>query len=226
MATPFIGQTFKFTQPDGSKHRAARLGRPALRRVRDARRLHRDAEPGDRLLGGGAAVARRQYAASPRRARRSARRRGAGVPRGLRIRREAALARGRESALRVAGRRCDQRRQERRQQMRTLRAMAAAGGPLLAPPQRQTVGDFVGLCLLVDFSDVPGTIAARRGRALLQPGRLQRLRQQRLGARLLPRQLDRPLPLHQHRRAVLPGAASEVVLHQRADPAAAARASS
>ena len=42
--------------------------------------------------------------------------------------------------------------------MRAIRAVAAAGGPLLAPPQRQTVGDFTGLCLLIDFSDAPATI--------------------------------------------------------------------
>jgi M6 family metalloprotease-like protein len=29
---------------------------------------------------------------------------------------------------------------------------------MLAPPQRQTVGDFTGLCLLIDFSDAPATI--------------------------------------------------------------------
>jgi M6 family metalloprotease-like protein len=80
------------------------------------------------------------------------------VPPGLRVRRESALAAGRNSALMVQGRRCEQRRQERRAELRALRAMAAAGGPLLAPPQRQTVGDFVGLCLLIDFSDAPGTI--------------------------------------------------------------------
>ena len=85
--------------------------------------------------------------------------RGAGVPRGLRVRREAALARGRESALRTAGRRCDSAGKKRRQQLRAMRAWAAAGGPLLAPPQRQTVGDFVGLCLLIDFSDAPATIS-------------------------------------------------------------------
>ena len=30
---------------------------------------------------------------------------------------------------------------------------------MLAPPQRQTVGTFVGLCLLIDFSDAPATIS-------------------------------------------------------------------
>ena len=29
----------------------------------------------------------------------------------------------------------------------------------MAPPQRETVGDFVGLCLLIEFSDEPGTIS-------------------------------------------------------------------
>jgi M6 family metalloprotease-like protein len=32
------------------------------------------------------------------------------------------------------------------------------GGPMLAPPKRKTVGSYTGLCLLVQFPDVPGTI--------------------------------------------------------------------
>jgi M6 family metalloprotease-like protein len=62
------------------------------------------------------------------------------------------------SPLQPGTRRWEQRREEKRQQLRAMRAMAAAGGPLLAPPQRQTVGDFIGLCLLIDFSDAPATI--------------------------------------------------------------------
>ena len=108
--------------------------------------------------------------------------RAAGVPRGLRVRREAAHgARPRVGAARVAAAAASSAARSGAQQMRTMRAMAAAGGPLLAPPQRQTVGDFVGLCLLIDFSDAPGDDRARRGRALLQPAGLHRLRQQRLG---------------------------------------------
>ena len=64
----------------------------------------------------------------------------------------------REPASSPLARRCEQRRAERQQEMRTLRALGAAGGPLLAPPQRQTVGDFVGLCLLIDFVDEPASI--------------------------------------------------------------------
>ena len=64
----------------------------------------------------------------------------------------------RETGSSPLARRCEQRRAERQLEMRTLRAVGAAGGPLLAPPQRQTVGDFVGLCLLIDFVDEPATI--------------------------------------------------------------------
>jgi len=79
----------------------------------------------------------------------------AGVQPGLRIHREAARSRGFEGALRLGGRRCNQRREQRRNMAHAARAM---GGPMFAPPQRATVGDFMGLCLLIDFSDEPGTI--------------------------------------------------------------------
>ena len=45
------------------------------------------------------------------------------------------------------------------QQRRAERQLARASDILLAPPQRQTVGTFVGLCLLIDFSDEWATIA-------------------------------------------------------------------
>jgi hypothetical protein len=38
------------------------------------------------------------------------------------------------------------------------RAASRGGGPAPAPPEDHTTGDFVGLCLLVEFPDVPGTI--------------------------------------------------------------------
>lgn len=72
---------------------------------------------------------------------------------------EGAPAAVQSSTLQRRGRRCEERRQERREQLRALRTAAAAGGPLLAPPQRRTVGDFIGLCLLVDFSDEPASIS-------------------------------------------------------------------
>ncbi|HXI23424.1 MAG TPA: M6 family metalloprotease domain-containing protein [Pyrinomonadaceae bacterium] len=158
MATLFNGRIFTFTQPDGSTIQLRGFGDQhyavfetldgytvtknpttgyyeVAQLSPDGNALQPTSAPGDPLDGA-----------------------AAGVPRGLRVRRESAMAAARESALITSGRRCDQRREERRQQMRAMRAMATAGGPLLAPPQRQTVGDFVGLCLLVDFSDSPATI--------------------------------------------------------------------
>jgi M6 family metalloprotease-like protein len=159
VATPFIGQVFTFRQPDGSPIQLRGWGDQhyAVFETLDGYTVTQNPATGyweiASVAPDGNALQPAPGPGSPLDAT------GRGVQPGLRIRREAALARGRESALRVAGRRCDQRRQERRQELRALRATAAAGGPLLAPPQRQTVGTFVGLCLLIDFSDAPGTIA-------------------------------------------------------------------
>jgi M6 family metalloprotease-like protein len=43
--------------------------------------------------------------------------------------------------------------------MRLRAEMMAPESILPAPPQRQTVGEFIGLCLLIDFPDAPGTIS-------------------------------------------------------------------
>ena len=52
-------------------------------------------------------------------------------------------------------RRCDIRRQRASQALReTLRS----GHPVAAPPAQHKVGEFVGLCLLIQFPDAPGTI--------------------------------------------------------------------
>jgi hypothetical protein len=49
--------------------------------------------------------------------------------------------------------------QTRREQHRVqVLAALASGGIAPAPPQRQTVGTFVGLCLLIQFPDLKGTI--------------------------------------------------------------------
>jgi M6 family metalloprotease-like protein len=159
MAARFDGQIFTFTQPDGTPIQLRGWGdqyyavfetmdgytvtkNPATgywevaRLAPDGSALEPASGPGDRLDGS-----------------------RAGVERGIRVRRESAMAAARESALRASGRRCEQRRRERREELRAIRAAAAAGGPMLAPPQRQTVGEFKGLCLLIDFSDSPATIS-------------------------------------------------------------------
>ena len=158
MATAFNAQLFKFTQPDGSTIRLRGWGNQynATFETLDGYtvvknpstgffEIARVSPDGHALQPAGAGNGRLDGNAT-------------GVTRGLRVSREGASAVARESALRASGRRCERRRQERRQQFQAIRAMATAGGPLLAPPQRQTVGDFVGLCLLIDFSDEPATI--------------------------------------------------------------------
>jgi M6 family metalloprotease-like protein len=62
------------------------------------------------------------------------------------------------------------RRAERQEGLRRS-AAAAEAGVFLAPPERWTVGNFVGLTLLIDFSDHPATIArAEVERFCNQPG--------------------------------------------------------
>lgn len=159
MATPFSGKTFTFTQPDGSKIQLRGWGDQhyATFETLDGFTVVKNPATGfyeiAQLSNDGTALV---PAAGPRGHLDGAR---AGVRPGLRIDREAARARGLEGALRLGGRRCDQRRLERKSQLRAMRAAVAAGGPAFAPPQRATVGEFVGLCLLIDFSDEPGTIA-------------------------------------------------------------------
>jgi M6 family metalloprotease-like protein len=158
MPSPFNGRTFTFTQPDGSPIQVRGWGDQnyAVFETLDGYTLTKNPATGyfevASVSADGHAL---QPAALPGRALDGA---AAGLARGVRVRRESAMAAGRASALSVAGRRCDQRRRERRAALSALRAAAAAGGPLLAPPQRATVGDFIGLCLLVDFSDAPATI--------------------------------------------------------------------
>jgi M6 family metalloprotease-like protein len=158
MAIHFSGRIFTFTQPDGTKIQVRGWGdqNHAVFETLDGHTLTKNPATGYYEVAGLSADGNTLVPAAGPGGPLDAS--GAPVPRGLRVHRESAAAEGRESALRMSSRRCEQRRLERRQQSQMIRAMAAAGGPLLAPPQRQTVGDFVGLCLLIDFSDSPATI--------------------------------------------------------------------
>ncbi len=50
--------------------------------------------------------------------------------------------------------------QDRRDQHRAqLLQQVRSGGALRAPPRRPTVGDYTGLCLLIDFPDAPAVVA-------------------------------------------------------------------
>ncbi len=78
---------------------------------------------------------------------------------GIRINAESATAKGLEaSRMMIGGRRCEKRREERLRKTLT-RGGLQPDGVNLAPPTRGTVGDFVGLCILIDFNDEPATIS-------------------------------------------------------------------
>ena len=158
MAVRFDGRIFTFTQPDGTEIQLRGWGDQyyAVFETLDGYTVTKNPATGYWQVARLAADGNALEPASGTGSRLDGLR--AGVPKGLRVRREVAIAAARESALRASGRRCEQRRRERREQQRAIRAIAAAGGPMLAPPQRQTVGTFVGLCLLIDFSDSPATI--------------------------------------------------------------------
>ena len=158
MSTAFFGKPFSFTQPDGSKLELRGWGdqNHAVFETLDGYTVTRNPATGFYEL---AELSDDRMALQPLPGARSLPDGGRSlVSRGVRIAAEAARAAGREGALRLGGRRCDERRLERREQKRALRAMADAGGLLRAPPQRTTTGDYVGLCLLIEFADVPAAV--------------------------------------------------------------------
>jgi M6 family metalloprotease-like protein len=155
MATPFIGKVFTFTQPDGTEIQVRGWGDQhyAVFETLDGYTVVKNPATGffeiAQVSDDGTLL---EPAPGPPGNLDGTR---AGVAPGVRITREAARARGMEAGRRMGGRRCDRRREERKNLARALRSLR---GPLSAPPRRGTVGDFVGLCLLVEFPDVAGTI--------------------------------------------------------------------
>jgi len=156
MASPFIGKTFEFTQPDGSQFQVHGWGDQhyAVFETLDGYTVVKNPTTGfyeiAQVSSDGSML---EPVPGPQGNLDGVR---AAVPPALRINRDAARAQGMEGAMRLGGRRCDRRREERKNLMRAARALA---GPVLAPPQRATVGDFVGLCLLIEFPDEPGAIS-------------------------------------------------------------------
>ncbi len=158
MSISFIGQTFTFTQPDGSTLQVRGWGdqHQAVFETLDGYTVIQNPATGfyelAQLSPDGNSLQPVPGAAAQPDGGRSL------VNPRLRAAAVAARAAGRQAASVLGTRRCDERRLERRQQRRAMRAAAADGGILPAPPQRTTVGDYVGLCLLIDFADSPQTI--------------------------------------------------------------------
>jgi len=157
MPSSFAGRVFDFTQPDGTPIRLRGWGNQsqAVFETMEGYTVVKDPATGFYRV---AQLSADGQALQPTNVPAEAGTAPAGVPRSIRLPRSAARASAAASPLAATTRRWEQRREERRQQMRALRSAAAVGGPLLAPPRRETVGDYLGLCLLVDFSDAPATI--------------------------------------------------------------------
>lgn len=157
MSTPFSGKEFVFTQPDGSalnvrgwgdQHHAVFEALNGYTVVEDPAtgfyEYARVSADGEDLLATGS----RPRLANPE---------ALGIARGLRVKRDAAKAKAMESrGLPPGTSRWEARRRKFKE---ALRGASATLGIAAAPPQRETVGDFLGLCLLIQFPDVKGTIS-------------------------------------------------------------------
>jgi M6 family metalloprotease-like protein len=159
MATPFSGKRFRFPQPDGTTIDVRGWGdqfyatfetldgytvtRNPVTSVWEVARLGPD---GTALVPAGVGHAAVRAAE-------------AGIQQRLRLPREVVLARSMTSPFREGRRRCDERREEHKALVRAAQLSRANGGPSFAPPKRGTLGDFTGLCLLIDFSDATATIS-------------------------------------------------------------------
>jgi M6 family metalloprotease-like protein len=172
MSAPFFGEEFTFTQPDGTpfqvrgwgdQHNAmfeTLDGRPVVQNPRTG--FYENVEvSGDgeevRLTGARADVTRSETL------RPSAR---------LSSNRAAARVRAQMgSRLPHGTTRWEERRQQRKTALRNAIVAAADSGIAPAPPQRRTIGNYIGLCLLIQFPDVPGTIPQSEVEAFCnQPG--------------------------------------------------------
>ncbi len=157
MSIPFNGKEFTFTQPDGTAFQVRGWGdqHHAVFETLNGYTVIQDpmtgfyeyaniSPDGEELLLTGA----RPGLMNPRNLR---------LAPNLRIRRTVAKAKAIESVGLPPG---TSRWEIRRKQYKEmLRSTIAVPGIAPAPPNRQTVGDFIGLCLLIQFPDVPGTIS-------------------------------------------------------------------
>lgn len=141
MSVPFTDKMLNVQQPDGSTLlvRASGSHRAIVLETPEGRPVVQDAYTGEFRSDAGGHAALAGVAATP----------------------AASAARSAPSASAPALNkpRWQERREEQRGRLlRRSRGPAAVDEVMPAPPQRGTVGDFTGLCLLIDFPDEPGAI--------------------------------------------------------------------
>jgi M6 family metalloprotease-like protein len=151
MPTPFINQPFTFTQPDGSRFQVRGTGNQhsAMFQTLDGYPVVKDPVSGffhyAKVGPGGASLAPIGVQV------------GAVDPAilGLRSNVRPSPSIMRESALTTGLPRSPSRWQVRRAEQFHAKSAMGLG---LAPPQHQTVGAYIGLCLVVQFPDVSGAV--------------------------------------------------------------------
>ena len=157
MSTPFLEEEFTFTNPDGSTVRVRGSGNQdyAVFETLDGYTVVKDADTGyykyatlssdkNQLVPLGPNVGD----ADPQRL---------GLRRHIRIRRDAARREALSSPLqRGQRRRWETRRDRKKAQLRSVPPMTA---PDALPQETVTVGNYVGLCVLIRFPDVADTIS-------------------------------------------------------------------
>ena len=170
MSIPYFGQEFTFPQPDGTELKVRGWGNQdkAVFETLDGFTVTRDPVTGfyqyAALSNDGNDLVPTGYQAE------SVNPHNLGLSKSLRTNRFAEpMSDAINSGLSTKKTRWQTRRETARMQKRAELLATSEIAP--APPQRQTVGDFVGLCLLVDFPDVPGTISREEVEAYCnQPG--------------------------------------------------------
>lgn len=159
MPRPFLDEEFTFTNPDNSTIRVRGTGNQyhAVFETLDGYTVVRDPSSGyyvyatlspdkNQLVPTGSKVGE----AEPQ---------SLGLQRHIRIRREAARQLARQSPLQQGQkRRWQVRREQKKARLRALRA----SDPQAAPLSTVTVGNYVGLCILIRFPDVPDTISQQQ----------------------------------------------------------------
>ncbi len=156
MSFPFYGKQFTFTQPDGTKlevkgwgdqHHAVFETLDGYTVVEDpvtgfyqyAQLSHEEAKPTGILPNVGAIVP-------------------SAISKGIRSSKNVIKSKVFSSEGLPPGN--SRWRQRRREEKSNLLASILSAAAMPAPPKRQTVGNFVGLCLLIEFPDIPATIPA------------------------------------------------------------------
>ncbi len=156
MPTPFSGKIFTFTNPDGSEFQVRGWGNQYAARFETLDGFTVVKEPKSGYF---------QYArlsADKNRLEPSGINVGdedpqsLGMPMHAKVRRAAAKEQARMAQAELGGkRRWEIRREQKKAQNLDI---ARSSGPGAAPPPGTTTGTYVGICVLIDFPDVPATI--------------------------------------------------------------------